>query len=367
MPATLALMKIYYDGAQRQRALSFWSIGSWGGGGLCALLGGVVDSTMGWRSIFWLSNAVALASWILIRGTPESRAEFDGGHRPLDWAGLVAFSIAAVAFNVVVNKGAALGWLNPAVLALGGGCAAALGALVWTARRCRHPFVDFRLFQNPIYLASTLSNFFLNGVAGSLLIVSLLVQQTDGLSSLESGLMTTGYLVAILATIRMGERLQQHWGGARRPMLVGCAVTGMGIALTTLTYLAAGAYIVVASVGFTLVGTGLGLYATPSTDAALSDVPEARAAEASAIYKMASSLGTAFGVTVAAAIFTALKTVDTHALLPLPVASTADKIRFAAAVALWFNVALVVFATCAIRFAAGKPGDDTRGEKWSPS
>ncbi|WOD14414.1 hypothetical protein [Paraburkholderia kirstenboschensis] len=28
--------------------------------------------------------------------------------------------------------------------------------------------------------------------------------------------------------------------------------------------------------------------------------------------------------------------------------------------ALWFNVALVVFATCAIRFAAGKPGDDTK-------
>lgn len=29
MPATLALMKAYFDGKDRQRAFSFWSIGSW--------------------------------------------------------------------------------------------------------------------------------------------------------------------------------------------------------------------------------------------------------------------------------------------------------------------------------------------------
>ena len=38
MPATLALLKAYFDGAARQRAVSFWSIGSWGGSGLCSLI-----------------------------------------------------------------------------------------------------------------------------------------------------------------------------------------------------------------------------------------------------------------------------------------------------------------------------------------
>jgi DHA2 family multidrug resistance protein-like MFS transporter len=60
MPATLALMKSYYDGAARQRALSFWSIGSWGGSGLCALFGGLVASTIGWRWIFWISIAISV-------------------------------------------------------------------------------------------------------------------------------------------------------------------------------------------------------------------------------------------------------------------------------------------------------------------
>ena len=38
MPATIALMKDYFEGADRQRALSFWSIGSWDGSGYVHLL-----------------------------------------------------------------------------------------------------------------------------------------------------------------------------------------------------------------------------------------------------------------------------------------------------------------------------------------
>ena len=34
MPATLALLRDSFDGKERQRAVSFWSIGSWGGSGL---------------------------------------------------------------------------------------------------------------------------------------------------------------------------------------------------------------------------------------------------------------------------------------------------------------------------------------------
>src|SRR5690606_36607786 len=37
MPSTMALLKVYWDGAQRQRAVSMWSIGSWGGSGLTAI------------------------------------------------------------------------------------------------------------------------------------------------------------------------------------------------------------------------------------------------------------------------------------------------------------------------------------------
>jgi DHA2 family multidrug resistance protein-like MFS transporter len=67
-----------------------------------------------------------------------------------------------------------------------------------------------------------------------------------------------------------------------------------------------GTYIVLAVVGFTLFGLGLAVYATPSTDAALSALPDAQAGSGAGIYKMASSLGASFGVAISAAVFTAL-------------------------------------------------------------
>src|SRR6185295_8394597 len=99
MPSTLALMKAYFEGEERQRALSFWSIGSWGGSGLSPLFGGVVASTIGWRWIFWMSIAVALVSLLLLRGTAESKTE-STAHRSFDWTGLVAFVLAMVSLNI---------------------------------------------------------------------------------------------------------------------------------------------------------------------------------------------------------------------------------------------------------------------------
>jgi DHA2 family multidrug resistance protein-like MFS transporter len=54
-----------------------------------------------------------------------------------------------------------------------------------------------------------------------------------------------------------------------------------------------------------LFGLGLAFYATPSTDAALSNLPADQAGAGSGIYKMASSLGAALGVAISAGIFTA--------------------------------------------------------------
>jgi DHA2 family multidrug resistance protein-like MFS transporter len=211
-------------------------------------------------------------------------------------------------------------------------------------------FVDLRLFNNKTYAGATLSNFLLNGAAGTLLVALSLVQQGAGLSSLQSGLLTIGYLVAILSTIRVGEKLLQRMG-ARKPMLIGCVITATGILLTTFTFLLAGQYMIVAFVGFTLFGVGLGFYATPSTDAALSNVPGDKAGAASGIYKMASSLGTALGVAISAAVFTALSGLENQSgpLSDLYLGRTDNiNIRFAAAIALLFNVLMVVVAIMAI-------------------
>ena len=361
MPATLALIKDYFDGRERQRAVSFWSIGSWGGSGVSALFGGLVASSLGWRWIFWMSIVVAVISFLLLRGAPESKVE-STVRRRFDWYGFTSFIVSMVAVNIVIGQGSALGWMSPMVITLA--AVFVLAAVVFLRVESRNPegFVDLRLFNNKTYAGATLSNFLLNGAAGTLLVALSLVQQAAGLSSLQSGLLTIGYLVAILGTIRVGEKLLQRMG-ARKPMLMGCAITGVGILLTTFTFLLAKQYMIVAFVGFTLFGVGLGFYATPSTDAALSNVPNEKAGAASGIYKMASSLGAAFGVAISAALFTSLSGLNTSfgSLSDIFLGRTDNiAIRFAAAVALLFNVAMVIIAIIAIAMTVPKDDPTTR-------
>ncbi len=354
MPATLALVKAYYDGKGRQRAISFWSIGSWGGSGLSALFGGLIASTIGWRWIFVLSILVAIVSYLLIRGTPESKSTVTE-KKAFDWTGLIAFIIAMLAINIVIGQGSGLGWLSPAIIICSIIFIISTIAFFRIENKSKNSFVDLSLFKNRTFSGATLSNFLLNGAAGTLLVSLALVQSEAGLSSLQSGLITVGYLVAILSTIRVGEKLLQKMG-PRKPMLLGCYITGLGILLTSFTFLMAKEYIIVAFIGFTLFGVGLGFYATPSTDAALSNVPDNKAGSASGIYKMASSLGAAFGVAISAAIFYGLSTMKGVPPMVDIFMGRTDNIgvRYGAGIGLFFNVFMVVVAIIAILITVPK-------------
>src|SRR5699024_5812338 len=111
MPATIALMKEYFDGKERQRALSYWSIGSWGGSGLCSFFGGAVASSMGWKWIFIFSIVFALLAMWLIKDTPESKAETTGSFK-FDFGGLGIFIVTMLALNVLITQGADFGWTS---------------------------------------------------------------------------------------------------------------------------------------------------------------------------------------------------------------------------------------------------------------
>ena len=348
MPSTLALLKAYYDGPARQRAVSFWSIGSWGGSGLCSLFGGAVASTIGWRWIFWMSIIVSIFSFLLIRSTPESKVEQTGEKQPFDWSGLISFMLSLVALNIVIGQGSKLGWTNPLILGLAAFFFVVAFVFYKIESSKSNAFVDFKLFNNKTYAGATLSNFLLNGAAGTLLVSLTLVQKGAGMSSFQAGMLTIGYLVAILATIRVGEKLLQKWG-PRKPMILGCCITALGIFLTSLSFLYTWQYVIASSIGFTLFGIGLGCYATPSTDAALSNVPQNQAGAAAGIYKMASSLGAAFGVAISAALFTGLSSNKVVLFANLFVGRTDNvDVRFAAAVALLFNVLMTLIAIIAI-------------------
>ena len=359
MPSSLALVKTYWDGAARQRAISLWSIGSWGGSGLCSLFGGLMAQNFGWRYIFFTSIAVAMVSLLLIKGTPESKAATQGSYK-FDLAGVLTFMVAMVALQIFVTQGNKIGWSSPFILSLAV-ISVIFGTLFFRIEsRATQGFVDFKLFRNPTYAGATISNFLLNSVAGTLLVSLQLVQRGGNMTAQQAGGLTLGYAVAIIAFIRVGEKLLQRFG-SRKPMIWGCLITGLAIVLLSPANLLLADYKVMAMIGYTLFGIGLAFYATPSTDAALSALPAAQAGAGAGIYKMASSLGAAFGIAISAAIFTALSANPDSISWMAGVITFAGRqdnlaVREAAIIALMFNVFMVLAAILSIMLTIPKGG-----------
>jgi DHA2 family multidrug resistance protein-like MFS transporter len=357
MPASLALVKTYWVGTQRQRAVSLWSIGSWGGSGLCSLFGGLVTQHLGWRYIFFASVVVAFIGLILMHGTPESRAEGKRNYK-FDFAGVITFMIAMVALQLVVTQGNKLRWTSPYSLLLIAVTVIFGIIFFYIEAHSSAAFVDFTLFKNPTFTGATVSNFLLNGVTGTQIVSLQLVQLGGNMTAQQAGELTLGYAVAIIAFIRVGEKLLQRFG-ARKPMIWGCLITGLSILLISPTNVMLSDYKILAIIGYILFGVGLAFYATPSTDAALSNLPETQAGSGSGIYKMASSLGAAFGVAISAAIFTALSA-DTGSVNWLEGVITFQgrqdnlALREAAIIALMVNVLMAVVAIIAIMLTVPK-------------
>ena len=155
------------------------------------------------------------------------------------------------------------------------------------------------------YTGATVSNFLLNGTAGILIVAMTLIQLGADMSAQQAGMLTLGYAIAIVAFIRVGEKLLQKFG-PRKPMIWGAIIVSLSIILLMPTNLFLDSYKTLVVIAFTLFGLGLAFYATPSTDAALSTLPDSQAGSGSGIYKMASSLGASFGVAISATVFTAL-------------------------------------------------------------
>lgn len=306
MPSTMALVKTYWEGKGRQRAVSMWSIGSWGGSGLTAIFGGFIASTvLGWRSIFVMGALISILSILLMRHIPES-APAAGSATRTDWSGIISFAIAMIALQIVVTQGSGIGWTSMITWGLIALFIIAITIFIRNELKVSSPFVNFGLFRNMVFTGATVSNFLLNATAGTLAVSLWVLQGAGGLSAANAGYLTLGYAIFIIAFIRVGEKLLQRFG-AKKPMIWGTLIVLLSILLLMSTNLMQGTYQILAIVAYSLFGLGLAFYATPSTDAALSALPEDQAGSGSGIYKMASSLGAAFGVAISAAIFTALQ------------------------------------------------------------
>jgi DHA2 family multidrug resistance protein-like MFS transporter len=128
-------------------------------------------------------------------------------------------------------------------------------------------------------------------------------------------------------------------------MMLGITLLGIGVLLLAQTWVSPTVpYLTVAVIGFSLFGIGLGFFATPAVDTAMTNAPLEKAGIAGGIFKMASSLGASMGVAIGLAIASGLWPTGAAARAP----ESDHAWRVGAAAGLTFVFAMMVISLLAV-------------------
>jgi EmrB/QacA subfamily drug resistance transporter len=291
-PAALAIVVQTFALRERGRALAlFFGIA----GGLTAvgpILGGYLTQWT-WRAIFWVNLPVAAIALILIA---LSKPVTDYRPARMDYRGLVLIA-SGVALSVFgFQQSVIWGWSNPAIWAC-----IAIGAVIlvffyFVERRTYSPLIDVTIFHIRAFFVENLV------LAIAMLVfipvfffASEYAQIALGKSPSEAGLYILYFFIGFVIAAQIGGRMLDR-GGAKRPVVIGCAVCAVGFWLwakrvTGLSFGSQQEYIIIA-------GAGMGLMLGPANTDAVNRASRLSYGEATGITQTVRNYAASLGLAI---------------------------------------------------------------------
>jgi EmrB/QacA subfamily drug resistance transporter len=310
------LLRAEFSGRSLARALGVFGATIGGATAAGPLVGGALTEALGWRSIFLVNIPIGLAALAL--GFVKLGESRDSRGGRTDWAGATAITVSLAALVFALIRGSAAGWTSPVILALFAVAVTGLAAFIVVENRTGQPMVDLGLFARPSFAAIGVVAFTISAsVIAVITYLSLYVQNTLGFSPIAGGLRFLPLSLVAFAVAPVTGRLI-----GRIPMraLLGGAMIAAAGGLAVMARLDAGSAWTVLLPGLVLAGVGLGVTSTAISSAALSEVEPGRAGMAVGTVNTLRQVGTATGVAVLGALFSARVTAATlHDLTSLSV------------------------------------------------
>jgi EmrB/QacA subfamily drug resistance transporter len=324
MPVTLAAITSTFPPAERSKAIGVWTAVSGGGGILGMFVSAVLVDVASWRSLFVMPVVLVLAALPLaLRAIPNSR---EAPKREFDLVGALTSVVAVVGFILALTEGPEQGWTTPVtLLSLLLGVGGAVCFVVWELRQAA-PLLDVRLFRKRGLASGSVSLLAVFGVpSGIFLVLYPYFQAVLGWSGVVSTLACMPMLVPMIICSGLAPRLAARIG-VRLAMATGIVLGIGGLALMAILVSVDSGYLSVLP-GYVVMGLGMGLSMTPSTEAITSSLPRERQGVASALNDIAREFGSGLGVALLGAVLAAGygKAIDSH-LEGVP-ASAADTAR----------------------------------------
>jgi EmrB/QacA subfamily drug resistance transporter len=298
-PVAMSIIRnVFTDARERAQAIGMWGATVGVSLALGPVVGGALVESAGWRSIFWINIPIGLAALVLtMRFVPESRAPRP---RRLDPVGQLLVIVLLGSLTYAIIEAPAAGWLSGQSLALFAVAIAALLALVRYERRRREPLLELRFFRSlPFSSASVIAVCAFAALGGFLILNTLYLQESRGLSALTAGLYTLPIALMTLIFAPISGRVV-----GRRGPRIGLVVGGLGIALGGALLTGLGAHTSIPSLlpAYFVFGIGFGMVNPPITNTAVVGMPASQAGVAAAVASTSRQVGQTLGVAVVGAI-----------------------------------------------------------------
>jgi MFS transporter, DHA2 family, multidrug resistance protein len=300
-PTTLALITALWSGPARTRSIALWSALGGGIAALGPLVSGLLLENFEWGSVFLVTVPLALlALFLAIRNVPGNVNE---STEPVDNLGGVLSAVMIGALVVGLNF---ITVPNLRELALGLFVVAAIGVVLFVLRQrsAPNPLFDLKVAARRTFWVAALAGII---VFGSLMGISFINQQylqnVQGYSSLQAGAsILPAVIFMVLVAPRSAKLVQQL--GSRATLLIGQFILALAFVGMFVLWGEGTPYWVVA-IPLALMGIGVGLAGTPSSNSLTGSVPVRRVGMASGTADLQRDLGGALMTSIFGAFLTA--------------------------------------------------------------
>ena len=226
-PAALAIVVAAFPRDERGKALAtFFGIA----GGLTAIgpLAGGYLIELSWRAIFWINVPVAIAAVLLtLRAKPDDTRR----PAPVDYRGAILAALGLGLLVLGLQQSSAWGWDSPATWASIAVGAVLIAVFIRVELATDPPLMQLRIFANRAFAGDNAVLFLISiAFVPMFLFASMYAQISLGFDASDAGLYIGIFFAGFVIAAQLGGRMLDR-GGARTPVLIGCAIAVVGFYL----------------------------------------------------------------------------------------------------------------------------------------
>lgn len=301
-PANFSLVNILVPaGAPRRQAMGVFGVMQGLSLVIGLLVGGMLTTHLGWRSVFLLNPPLTVAAIVLTLVAVPKPAAMGARDRSIDWLGATLITTGMALVLLAVSTMGREGWTAPRPLAMLAGGIVAFALFFVAEGRARAPLAPLSLFGRRNFApANIIFLLILAGVGGVFVLLNIYMQSVLKMSAMRSGLGMMPYAAAVMVS---GQTLAPIMARVPHRVIVFC---GFGLFVVGLALLAVLSvepnYWLAIALGSVVIGFGTTTAFMALMADATSDIPPPQQGAASAVLFTSQAIGVPLGATVALSV-----------------------------------------------------------------